>query len=138
MFIATAYAQTAGAPGMGLEQFYSVAPLLLIFVVFYFLLIRPQQQKVKKHKELIAGVRRGDRVVTGGGIHGVVTKVVSNDEVIVEIAEGVRVKVVKSTLAEVPSRTGPAPAATGSRVETAGKDAEEEETEQESAESGKR
>ena len=113
MFIETAYAQAAGgsSTGTGLESLTTLAPLLLIFVVFYFLLIRPQQQKMKKHKELIAGVRRGDRVVTGGGIVGVVTKVVDDKEVQVEIADGVRVRVIKSTLTDIPARTGAPPPA---------------------------
>src|SRR5215467_10543923 len=111
MFISTAYAQTAGPEGGalfgqgGLGSFF--IPLLLMLVIFYFLLIRPQQKKQKEHKQLLDSVRRGDRVLTGGGILGVVTKVVDDRHVLVEIAEGVRVKVLKSTLADIPSRTAP-------------------------------
>lgn len=111
MFISTAYAQTAGAGdgalgmGGGLVQ---LLPIVAIFVIFYFLLIRPQQRKAKEHKALLSSVRRGDRVVTGGGILGMVTKVLDESYVQVEIAEGVKVKVLKSTIADIPSRTAPA------------------------------
>ena len=77
-----------------------IMPWLLIFVIFYLLMIRPQQKRVKEHQAAIAAVRKGDEVVTGGGIRGKVTKV-SDDEVEVEIASGVRVRVVKSTLTHV-------------------------------------
>ena len=106
MFISTAYAQTGGAPADAFGLM-SLLPFLGIFVVFYFLLIRPQQKKQKEHKNMIASVRRGDRVVTGGGIFGTVTKVINEQEIQVEIAEGVRVKVLKGTLVDIPSRTGP-------------------------------
>jgi len=118
MFISTAYAQTPGAGdgafgmGGGLMQF---LPIVAIFVIFYFLLLRPQQRKAKEHKALLASVRRGDRVVTGGGILGLVTKVIDEHYVQVEIAEGVRVRVLKSTLADIPSRTAPAPATAGAQ-----------------------
>jgi len=84
-----------------------LAPFLLIFVVFYFLLIRPQQQRVKKHREMIDNLRRGDEVVTQGGIVGKITKIADADAT-VEIAEGVRVKVLKHTITEVRNRTEPA------------------------------
>lgn len=77
-----------------------IMPWLLIFVIFYLLMIRPQQKRVKEHQAAIAAVRKGDEVVTGGGIRGKVTKV-SDDEAEVEIASGVRVRVVKSTLTHV-------------------------------------
>jgi preprotein translocase subunit YajC len=125
MFISPAYAQAAGAPVGGFDLI-SFLPIIGIFVVFYFLLIRPQQKKVKEHKTMIASVRRGDRVVTGGGIFGLVTKVLSDSEIQVEIAEGVRVKVLKSTIADIPSRTSTAPAASTAR-EDKRSDAEEEE-----------
>jgi len=88
----------------------SFLPLILIFVVFYFLLIRPQQKKLKDHKAMIEGLRRGDRIVTAGGIIGTVTRVGENDEAIVEIAEGVRVRVLRSTVTTVLAKTEPAPA----------------------------
>ena len=79
-------------------------PLVLIFVVFYFLLIRPQQAKVRAQREMLAGVKRGDRVVTGGGIIGLVTKVISDNEVQVELAEGVRVRIIKQTITDILTR----------------------------------
>ena len=105
MLISPAYAQAAGGGGTGgIEAF---LPLILIFVIFYFLLIRPQHKKMKEHKAMLEAVRRGDKVVTGGGIMGTVTKVNDGDEVIVEIAEGIKVKVRKSTLASVESKSEP-------------------------------
>ena len=77
-----------------------IAPWLLIFVIFYLLMIRPQQQKVKQHQATIAAVKKGDDIVTGGGIRGRVTKV-NDDEVEVEIAQGVKVRVIKSTISHV-------------------------------------
>lgn len=106
MLISPAYAQgAAGGDGAGLIQ---LLPLVLIFVVFYFLLIRPQQKKMKAHRALVEALRRGDRVVTSGGLMGTVTKVVSDTELQVEIAEGVRVKVVRSMIQEVLSKGEPA------------------------------
>ena len=85
-----------------------LAPYLLIFVIFYFLLIRPQQRRVKQHREMVAAVKKNDVVVTGGGVIGKVTKV-DETEVEIEIAQGVRIKAVKSTLSEVrPHGTKPA------------------------------
>ncbi|WP_158964694.1 preprotein translocase subunit YajC [Chachezhania sediminis] len=83
-------------------------PLILIFVIMYFLLIRPQQQKVKQHKAMVEGLRRGDQVITQGGLIGKVTKVKEDGEVEVELAENVKVRVVKSTIAQVVSKTEPA------------------------------
>ncbi|WP_121064256.1 preprotein translocase subunit YajC [Chachezhania antarctica] len=83
-------------------------PLILIFVIMYFLLIRPQQQKVKKHQAMVEALRRGDHVITQGGLHGKVTKVREDGDIDVEIAEGVKVRVVKSTVAQVVSKTEPA------------------------------
>lgn len=84
-------------------------PLILIGVVFYFLLIRPQQKRVKEHRAMVEGVRRGDNVVTAGGIMGKVTKVRDGDNVVqIEVAPDVRIDVVKSTLSEVRGKTEPA------------------------------
>ena len=83
-------------------------PLILIFAIMYFLLIRPQQQKVKQHKAMVEALRRGDQVVTQGGLIGKVSKVKDDSEIEVELAEGVRVRVVKSTIAQVLSKTEPA------------------------------
>jgi preprotein translocase subunit YajC len=136
MFISTAYAQTAGAGngGFGLGGLESMLPLVAIFVIFYFLLIRPQQKKAKEHKALLASVRRGDRVLTGGGILGVVTKVVDEHHVQVEIAEGVRVKVLKSTIADIPSRTAPAHAASAKRDDNRSEEDEADEEAEDEAE----
>ena len=80
--------------GSGIGQF---IPLILIFVIFYFFLIRPQQKKVKEHKAMVEGLKRGDRVITSGGITGTIERVIDNDKVEVEIAENVKVEIVKST-----------------------------------------
>lgn len=113
MFVTPAFAQAAGGSGGNLDFLTSMMPLVLIFAVFYFLLIRPQQKKAKTHRDMVAAVRRGDAVVTGGGIHGKVTKVIDDATVQVEIHEGVRVKVVKATLTEVRSKGEPARAPAG-------------------------
>lgn len=108
MFITPAQAQGflgGGDGGGGLGAF---APIILIFVVFYFLLIRPQQKKVKAHREMLNVVKRGDRVLTGGGIIGTVTRVKENDELVVEIADGVKISVMRGTLSDVLSRSEPA------------------------------
>ena len=80
--------------GAGIGQF---IPLILIFVIFYFFLIRPQQKKVKEHKAMVESLKRGDKVVTSGGITGTVERLIDNDKVEVEIAENVKVEIVKST-----------------------------------------
>ena len=91
----------AGAnPNSGSMFFLQLAPWLLIFVIFYVLMIRPQQKRVKDHQAAIAAIKKGDEVVTGGGIRGRVTKV-SDDEAEIEIAQGVKVRVVKGTLSQV-------------------------------------
>ncbi|MBL8543154.1 MAG: preprotein translocase subunit YajC [Hyphomonadaceae bacterium] len=110
MFISNAYAQTAAAPGGDTgAMLIGLAPYLLIFVVFYFLLIRPQQQARKRHMEMIANLKKGDVVVTSGGLIGKV-KSVADDEVRVELAPNTDVRVVRGTIAEVRSKTDPAPA----------------------------
>jgi preprotein translocase subunit YajC len=106
MLISTAYAQTAGGDG-GSGMLIQLLPLVLIFVVFYFLIIRPQQKKVKDHKSMIDSLRRGDRIVTSGGIIGTVTKVTGDREIGLEIADGVRVRAVRSMIAEVMAKTEP-------------------------------
>ncbi|MRU16408.1 preprotein translocase subunit YajC [Roseovarius sp. A21] len=83
-------------------------PLILIFFIMYFLLIRPQQKKLKEHQAMVEALRRGDQVVTQGGLIGKVSKVKDGDEIEVDLAEGVRVRVVKSTIAQVLSKTEPA------------------------------
>jgi preprotein translocase subunit YajC len=102
MFIPSAYAQTAGAAtqGGGIASFLSLAPLFLVFIVFYFLMIRPQQTRMKALQASIAAVKKGDQVVTAGGIVGRVTRV-EDGHVEVEIAPNTRVRVVKATLTEI-------------------------------------
>ncbi len=109
-FISPAYAQEA-AGGLGSAQVMQFLPLILIFVVFYFLMIRPQQQQQKALKAKIAAVKRGDRVLTAGGIVGVVQKVRDgSNEIEVEIAPNVRVTIAKDTLSTVLTQTAPAAA----------------------------
>lgn len=83
-------------------------PLILIFAIMYFLLIRPQQKKVKEHAAMVDAVKRGDRIVTQGGMIAKVSKVKEDNEVEIEIAEGVKVRIVKSTIAQVLAKTEPA------------------------------
>ena len=120
MLISPAYAQGTGGSGDFLIQ---LVPILLMFVIFYLLLLRPQQQKlmasgpaqisssqqqrVKQHREMVANLRRGDTVVTSGGIIGKVTKVRDDNEIEVEIADNTRVRVVKGTVSEVRAKGEP-------------------------------
>ncbi len=106
MLIWPAYAQDAGDGGAG--GMIQLLPLVLIFVVFYFLLIRPQQKKMKTHRTMVAALKRGDKVITGGGLVGTVTKVSDGNEVLVEIADGVRVKVMRHTIQEILTKPAPA------------------------------
>ena len=107
MFVTPAYAQAAGGGG---DVFTSlVIPMVLIFGIMYFLLIRPQQKKIKEHQAVIDSVRRGDSVITAGGLVGKVTKVKDEaGEVEVEIAAGVKVNVLKNTISAVKSKSEPA------------------------------
>ena len=89
----------------GLESF---IPIILIFVIMYFLLIRPQQKKIKEHKNMVDNLRRGDRVLTQGGIIGKITKVKEGEEIEVELAKDVKVSVIRSTIVNVLSKTEPA------------------------------
>jgi preprotein translocase subunit YajC len=91
-----------------MDAFAQFVPLILIFAIMYFLLIRPQQKKVKEHQAMVEALRRGDQVVTQGGLIGKVDKVKEDNEVMVELADGVKVRVVKSTIAQVLSKTEPA------------------------------
>jgi len=101
MFASPAYAATGGAAAGGTATFLiQIFPLLLIFVIFYFLLIRPQQRRVRQHQEMVGGVKPRDTAVTNGGLIGKVTKV-DDHEVELEIAQGVRVRVVKSMLSDI-------------------------------------
>ena len=119
LLISPAYAQSGGAEGGALFTF---LPLVLIFVVFYFLLIRPQQKKMKEHKALISNLKRGDRVITSGGLIGTVSKVL-DDELEVEISQGVKVKVVRQMVSSVLARSDVA-----ARSKAAADETDEEET----------
>jgi len=105
MFISEAYAQTAGVTDGGLM---GLLPFVLIFVVFYFLLIRPQQKRAKEHKSMVEALKRGDKVVTAGGIIAKVSKVIDDGHVEIEIATDVKVKVLRSTIGQVVDKTQPA------------------------------
>jgi len=89
-------------------QILQLLPFVLIFVIMYFLIIRPQRQQMKKHAEMVANVRRGDTIVTGGGLVGKITNATEGDEVTVEFSEGVKIKVVRKSISEVRSKTEPA------------------------------
>ena len=99
MLITPAYAQSAGAGAPDILM--SLLPFILIFAIMYFLIIRPQRQQMKKREEMLANIRRNDIIVTGGGLVGKVTKVTDDPEVEVEIAQGIKVKVVRSLIADV-------------------------------------
>ncbi|OPX39545.1 MAG: preprotein translocase subunit YajC [Desulfobacteraceae bacterium 4484_190.1] len=90
----------AGGQGSGITAF---IPLILMFVIFYFLLIRPQQKKTKQHRELLSALKKGDRIVSSGGLHGVITGL-ANDVITVEIAPKIRVKVSRNSIAGVISK----------------------------------
>ena len=102
MFITEAFAQTAAPVAGGTTDIlFSLAPFLLIFVVMYLLVIRPQRAQAKRRDELLKNIRRGDQLVTAGGVVGKVTKVIDEKELEVEIADGVKVRIVRSFVAEV-------------------------------------
>ena len=109
MFVSQAFAQGAG--GTGGDLFAMLVPLILIMAVFWFLLIRPQQKKLKEHQQLIQAVRRGDVVATSGGLIGKVARVVDDSEVLLEVAENVRIRVQKQAISEVRSKGDPVAAA---------------------------
>ena len=102
-FLLTAVQAEPAASGGAASILLGIAPWLLIFAIFWVLMIRPQQRRVREHQAEIAAIKKGDEVVTGGGIRGKVTKV-SDEDVEVEIAQGVRVRVIKSTISAVGSR----------------------------------
>lgn len=111
MFVTPAFAQTAGAAGGAGSAFASFMPLVLIFAIMYFLLIRPQQKKMKDLKNMVEALRKGDQVLTQGGIIGKVHRVGDDGVLDVEIADGVKVKVLKHTIVQVMNKTEPASAA---------------------------
>ncbi len=98
MFLALAWAEGAAAPQGGASSLMSFLPLIIIFVIFYFLLIRPQQKRAKEHREMLEALKKGDKVTTAGGIYGVVESV-EPDSLIVKIAENVKVKIGKGYIA---------------------------------------
>ena len=106
MFVTPAYAQAAGGAGPSLMA--QLPFFIAIFAIFYFLLIRPQQKKMKEHQAMVAALRRGDQVITQGGVIGKVTKVRDDGEVEVEIAQGVNIRVLKHTIQTVRNKTEPA------------------------------
>src|SRR3954463_4335418 len=107
MFVTPALAQ-AGPFGLGGDNMIvSLLPFVLIFVIMYFLILRPQQKRVKEHAELVKNLRRGDTVVTSGGLVGKVTKVVDDDQVEIEVADGVRVRQMRQMVSAVRAKTEP-------------------------------
>jgi preprotein translocase subunit YajC len=125
MLITPAHAQSLFGGGDGASStLVQIAPLALIFVVFYFFLIRPQQQKAKQQKAMLSAIRRGDRVVTGGGLIGTVAKVSGDEEVLIDLAEGVRVRAVRSTIASVLTRSEPVSSKGGKDTDDKDDDAE--------------
>ncbi|MBA4783262.1 MAG: preprotein translocase subunit YajC [Rhizobiales bacterium] len=104
MFITPAYAQTAGGAG---EALFGILPFILIFVIMYLFILRPQRQKMKQHQEMIANVRRGDTVVMAGGLIGKVAKVIDDSEIQLEIGEGVKVRAFRPMIHEVRSKGEP-------------------------------
>jgi len=120
-FIPSAYAQSAagaaGASSGPLEMLQQFAPFIIVIGIFYFLLIRPQQQKAKELRAQLSQLRRGDNIVTAGGIIGTVSRLVNDDELSVEIAEGVRVRVVRSTVTGIASKGEPRPDKADDEVE---------------------
>lgn len=136
MFISPAYAQLGGAG----DSFGMFVPLILIFVVFYFLMIRPQQKKQKSHREMIGALRRGDRIVTNGGLIGSISRVANDNELIVEVASGVKVRVLRSMIAELLSKPQPVRRRAKQEVEDEVEDSdyEEDEPDEESVEGNDR
>lgn len=128
MLISPAYAQAAGGGG-STDFLIQIAPLILIFVVFWFFLIRPQQQKAKQHRELVANLRRGDQVLTGGGIVGRVAKLVDDVYIQVEIADNIRVKLARTAVSDVLTKGEPVRA-------LARKDAKDDEAETDGEDKG--
>jgi preprotein translocase subunit YajC len=107
MFTTPAFAQTPSIFGGGDNMLVSLLPFILIFVIMYFLILRPQQKRQKQHSEMVKNVRRGDTVVTSGGLIGKITKVVDDDQIEVEVADGVRVRQMRSMVADVRAKGEP-------------------------------
>jgi len=107
MFVTPAFAQGSSIMG-GDSLLVTMLPFVLIFVIMYFLILRPQQKRVKEHTELVKNLRRGDTVVTSGGLVGKVTKVVDDEQIEVEIADGVRIRQMRQMISGVRAKTEPA------------------------------
>jgi preprotein translocase subunit YajC len=113
MFISTAFAQGSlgslfgGAGGESGSMLMSLLPFVLIFVIMYFLILRPQQKRVKTHAEMVKNVRRGDTVITNGGLIGKVTKVIDEDQIEIEIADGVRIRQLRQMISDVRAKGEP-------------------------------
>src|SRR5579885_1153478 len=107
MFITPALAQSPSMFGGGDNMLVSLLPFILIFVIMYFLILRPQQKRQKQHQEMVKNVRRGDTVITNGGLVGKVTKVVDDDQIEVEVADGVRVRQMRSMVTDVRAKGEP-------------------------------
>jgi preprotein translocase subunit YajC len=106
MFISPAYAQAA-SPFGGDSMMMSLLPFILIFVIMYFLILRPQQKRAKQHQEMVKNVRRGDTVITSGGLIGKVTKVIDDDQIEIELSDDVRVRQMRSMVADVRAKGEP-------------------------------
>ena len=107
MLITPAYAQGFSLGGGDGGMLMSLLPFALIFVIMYFLILRPQQKRVKQHQEMVKNVRRGDSVITSGGLMGKVTKVIDDEQIEVEVADGVRVRQVRSMVSSVQTKGEP-------------------------------
>jgi preprotein translocase subunit YajC len=118
--IAYALGQSGAGQGQGAGGIASFIPIILMFVIFYFLLIRPQQKKSKEHREMIGNLKKGDRIITNGGIHGRITGI-SENSLTVEIADKVRVKVNRASVAALAQSTSPAPAPKKNKTDSASK-----------------
>ena len=105
MLISPAYAQTG--LGGSTDMLTSLLPFVLIFVIMYFLILRPQQKRVKQHAEMVKNVRKGDTVITSGGLVGRVTKVVDDDQIEVEVADGVRIRQMRQMISDVRAKGEP-------------------------------
>lgn len=106
MLVTPAFAQAAPAAG-GSDMLMSLLPFILIFVIMYFLILRPQQRRVKQHREMVKNLRRGDTVITSGGMIGKVTKVIDDDQLEMEITDGVRVRQMRGMVSEVRAKGEP-------------------------------
>jgi preprotein translocase subunit YajC len=108
MFITPAFAQGIGGLGGNSDMIMSLLPFAGIFVIMYFLILRPQQKRVKAHQELVKNVRRGDTVITSGGIIAKVTKVIDDEQIEIEVADGVRARQLRSMISDVRAKGEPA------------------------------